>query len=116
MSIIRKVLKEDAVYWAKTGVDRASRPVYASPVAIRCRWDDVQEEYTDLQGNVRKSNASVMVDRVVTLKGVLWYGLLASLSGDQLTQPLSNEGAFPIQRVQRIPNFKATEYLRIAIL
>jgi hypothetical protein len=114
MSIIRRARKQYAVYWEKIGDDKNGTPIYAAPVEIRCRWDDMQEEYLDSKGRMNVSSAIVMVDRVVTLGGVLWRGRLAAIETAEV--PKDNPGAYEIRKYNETPNLRNTETLREAVL
>ena len=114
MSIITRMLKQTAVYWAPSGVDEFGKPTWEEPEEISCRWEDVVEEYIDYKGDKQISAAKVFVGEDVEAMGVLMLGELTDLEsgGD----PKDNSGAWEIRKFGKIPNFKNTEYLRIAYL
>ena len=115
MSIISRMRKQDAIYWARVGYDVNGQPTYDSPVGIECRWEDTAEEFIDAQGTRCVSRAVVYVDREVTIGGVLMLGDVDS-SGLEEEYPLENEGAVEIKQFSKMPNLKATEYLLTAHL
>jgi len=121
MSIINRMRKQKAVYWPlaseETGgqaVDDYGQIRYGQAVEIDCRWDDEMVEVLDPQGNVFVSRAKVYVDRDVSIGGVLMLGTLASVV--YLDDPKANNGAYEIRAFLKNPNFKATEFLRTAVL
>lgn len=116
MSLIEDMRVQKAVYWplgsADSGgsdYDNYGQPNYATPVEIDCRWHDKNEEFVDAQGMRVVSHSLVFVDRDVVLDGVLWLGELTDVS--DLSNPLKNDGAWPIRRVDKIPDMDVEEYL-----
>lgn len=108
------MLKQKAVYWAPTGTDRFGKKSYATGIEIKCRWEDVTEQFLDQQGQMVISKAKVYVDRDVVIFGFLWLGTLAEATST--TDPLKNKGAREIQAFAKLPNLKAREFLRTAML
>ena len=121
MSIITRMLKQTAVYWPLAGAnsggddfDNYGQPQVTTPVEVACRWEDKTEEFLDAQGHQQLSRAVVYVDADLDVGGILMLGDL-----DDITNPdniKENEGAWEIRRFEKTPNFKATEFLRKAIL
>lgn len=109
MGIITRMRRQDALYWAPAGRDRTNRIIYEDPIEIKCRWDEKQERDVDERGEEIMVRATVYVDRVVALGGVLWLGLLVDAPE---TPPEHNR----IKVYREIPNLKATEIMRIARL
>lgn len=114
MSLISRVRKQKAVYWAPGKNSNFGQPVVNDPVQIDCRWVDVQEEFVDAQGRTVLSKASVMVDRDVQVGGMLWLGELKNLTSQ--TVPTKNTNCFEIRAFANVPNFRATEFLKVATL
>jgi len=113
--------KQTAVYWALDSADSAGddfdefgQPILTDPVEIKCRWDDVNEEFLDAKGAKRLSRAKVYVDRVVDINGVLMLGSLTDV--DESKRPIDNDGAYEIRRLDKNPNLRATETLLTAYL
>ena len=109
MGIIVKMRKQWAVYWSPIGLDKNNKYIYDEPEEIRCRWDDRTERDFNTIGEEVNVKATVYVDRVVALGGVLWLGLLVD---SPETPPEHNK----IKIYREIPNLRASEYLRIARL
>lgn len=117
MSIITKMRKQDAVYWPPAKADNFGRPAYGAPVDVKCRWDDVAENFIDPKsGTVAVSNSKVYVDRDVALDGWLWLGTVATIPGGPGTPPGDVDGALPVRKFEKNPNLKASEFLRTATL
>lgn len=114
MSIIKKMRKQNAVYWAFDKVDQFGKKSFISPVQIKCRWDGVIEEFLDSTGEIRMSKAKVYVDRDTPVGGVLMLGLIADITDSVNIK--ENEGAWEIRRFDTTPNLKATEFLLTAML
>jgi hypothetical protein len=121
MSIITKMLKQDCVYWplasSESGgrsFDNYGQPVLSEPIEIKCRWEDVSEEFITSDGTKLMSKAKVYVDRDVDKGGVLMLGVLDDITDSENVK--ENEGAWEIKRFDKLPNFRATEFLRTAFL
>ena len=115
------MLKMTCVYWPPGGEDSGGfdfddygKPLYATPVQIKCRWEDKAEEFLNSDGTREISNSVVYVDRDVRVGGVLLLDSLANVS--DLTVPKNNDGAWEIKRFDKLPNLRNTEFLRTAYL
>jgi len=109
MSIITKMLKQDAIYWGPPVPDGDGGSSYPDPVEISCRWEDVDGAVVDPRTHDTFSNATVYVDRDVEINGYLFLGALSEVSGEN---PEDVIGARKIAGFQKLPTFKATEFLR----
>lgn len=109
MSLIKRMRKQDAVWWAVTGQNASGENLYDAPIQVKCRWEDVAEQFTDATGNVVISNARVYVDRIMKVGDVLWKGTLADIVYQ--VEPLRNEGAYAIRKFPQIPNLRNSETL-----
>lgn len=114
MSIITRMRKQTAIYWAITDWNAFGQPVFADPVEISCRWEDITEKFIDKDGDVQLSRAKVYVDRDISVGSFLKLGSLDS--GTDTATPRNNTGAWEVRRFEKLPNLRATEYLRTAIL
>ena len=81
---------------------------------ILVRWDDKVEEFLDFEGERKLSNAVVYVGQDMSLGGILMLGTLADITDSVNIK--ENAGAWEIRRFDKIPNLKASEFLRIAYL
>lgn len=121
MSVITAMRRQKAVYWAPGSSETAGldfdglgRRLFADPVEIDCRWEDRAEQYVAPSGETQVSRSVVYVDRDMVIGGVLAKGELSDMT--DLSSPLLNPGAGSISGWSSIPNFPATEFLRIAYL
>lgn len=124
MSLITRMLKQRAAYWdPSTQTDDFGNPVFSTPAEIKCRWEDVHENFMDDEGNQTVSNAKVYVDRDLQPRGYLRRLKEASELGgvreelqDLDESPLNNEEVYTIRKFEKLPDRKADEFLRTAML
>ena len=121
MSIIARMRKQICVYWALASSDSAGedfddagQPQYADPEELSCRWDYVVEEYVDAKGTRRTSRSKVYVGEDLDVGGALMLGEKTDVVEEE--NVLENDGAYEIKRFDKTPNFKATEFLKVAYL
>lgn len=113
MSLITRMRRQKAVWWARQTADAYGKFSYASPVEIDCRWDDETVEFRDEQGQLQYSNSTVYVDRVIGIGDMLERGELESATP---SNPRDSANAHEVGSYQEIPNLRATETLRVARL
>ena len=128
MSIIERMLKQKCVYWPPGSDDEDSgalgldfddygQPLYADPVELKCRWEDRAEEFITAGGTNAISRSVVYVASDVRTGGVLLLTTLVALTATgNLTVPKNNDGAWEIKRFDKLPNLKATKFVRTAYL
>lgn len=115
MSIITRMLIQDAVYWPPDELDDNGQPTYGDPQEIRVRWEDRAEQFVQWEtGGTALSRSVVYTSVDVEVRGVLLLGELSS--GVVQDNPKSNEGAWEIRRFDKLPNLRGSEYLRTAYL
>ena len=127
MGIISRMRKQNAIYWPPATEDNFGRAgsgalvelTLDSGVNSRVRWEDKAEEFVDAAGTTQQSNAVVYVPRLpggdeVEVGGWLWLGDRGDLTDEVV--PGNNIGAYKVQRLDKLPTLKATEYLRTAYL
>jgi hypothetical protein len=112
MGIITKMRKQKAVYWPPSTYDAYGQPTMGTAVQIDCRWEDKSEQFLDANGQEQLSNAIVYVSQDVALGGMLWLGLLASAP----VNPKADDDAWEIRKFEKLPNLKASEFLRTVML
>lgn len=113
MSVIKKMRKQTAVYWARTTSDHYGRFSYQPPVEVKCRWDDTIQEFVNATGEKQASRAVAYVDTIMVPGDRIKRGVLET---DTPLDPLSIDDAFEIRRFDQIPNFRATETLLVAYM
>ena len=115
-------LLQDAVWWSRTGTDQYGQPVFAAPVDIKCRWEDVAKEFISAfgeshsQGAGRKevSRSIIMVDRTMAIGDMLFQGLIVDL--DDEDNPKENVGAWEIKSYNETTTVRNQQTVRVAIL
>lgn len=114
MSLITRMRRQKAVYWARSATaNRFGVFTFSSPVEIECRWDDSAQQYRDENGEEALSNAVVYVDRDMKQGDRLKKGEMESDTPDD---PMELLDSYEIKRFDDTPNLKATESLRTAYL
>lgn len=113
-----KFMKQQAVYWEPDGTTEFGRRTFLTPVQIRCRWSDNQEDYVDKKGKIAKSSITVMVPIDVKREGYLLLlpkgSNLADVVTDLDAPPTNYTGSAEILGFDKVPNFKASKYVRYA--
>jgi hypothetical protein len=113
------MLKQKAVWWQTTGMDRYSRKTYAEGVEVNCRWEQASAEEGRAEGrSTIEDNSTVYVDRDMTPGDVLWLGSADDLTEEELNSqtPERIVGAYPIQNFSSNFNVRRTKFVRIATL
>lgn len=121
MGIITKMRKEKAVWWGVTALDEFGQPIFAEPLEIDCRWEDVLKIAINQEGDEFTSSSTVYVDREMVPGDWLWRGELAELPDGmeidpRLDPPLGVDPARPIQGWEDMPKLSYKEHLLTALL
>tara|TARA_R110002167_G_scaffold46072_2_gene137795 strand:- start:39 stop:404 length:366 start_codon:yes stop_codon:yes gene_type:complete len=119
--------KQNGIYWPPATANDFGRPGYGTLVELivtsggnyRLRWEDTIEEFIDGEGTLQQSSAKVFVPVLpgggeVLVGGWLWLGDVGDLTST--TNPRGNPGAYEVRNVGKLPNLKATEFLRTVML
>jgi len=114
MSLITRMRRQNAVYWALDSIDQFGKKTFSSPVQIKVRWDDVTEEFLDSEGVRQVSKAVVYVGEDIEEGSVLMLGELSDIT--DAVNIKENEGAWEVRMFAKTPNLRATEFLRRAYL
>lgn len=110
---LKSSYREEITYWAPTGRDDGfGKKVLASPVSFKARWVDEQEQILDSKGMQTISKAKVFVDdaQSVEIDGFLYPGV--SFAAD----PRGVDGAFQVMMVNRVPDLRNLQAVKVAIL
>lgn len=108
MSLISRMLRQKAVYWAPGSIGGEGQITLTDPVEISCRWEETAVEFVDAQGITCTSQIVAYVDRDVEVGGRLKLGAVAELTSN--ADPTID--GYEIKQFSKNPNFKATEFLR----
>jgi len=121
MGIITRMQKQICVYWPLASSDSGGddfddygQPIVTTPIELNCRWEDVAEEFIDKNGTRQISHSKVYPDQDVDVGGILMLGTEDDIT--DLTNIKENDNAWEIRRFDKLPNLKATEFLRTAWL
>ena len=118
MSIITRVLRQKAVYWAPSStIGYDGRPSgWDSPVEIDVRWSNKERYHTMESGIQVISQSEVMTGPVATEKGgFLMLGTLLDVTSG-IVDPRDQVGAYEIMKNLETPNIRNTETYRKAFL
>lgn len=113
---IERFLKQTAVWWQIYGHDAQGHRQFEEPVEIKCRWEDLSEEFADPNGQTRISRSKVLVERDLGIGDLLLLGTMDDVVFPD--EPLHEENGhvMEIQRFDKIPDRRARKFLRIAWL
>lgn len=108
MSLIKRMRKQRAVFWAQTTVDNFGKMQFAAPVEIACRWENRTDEYLDAKGDKQMAKCVVYVDRDMKPGDALMEGTLDTGT----TTPFEEPTAYEVKSFESVPNIRAKEFLR----
>ena len=113
MSLIKRMRKQFAVLWIKTGSDEFGAFTYDEPVEVKCRWDDCSTEYRDEKVDKAMSKSTVYPEVEVKIGDKMKVG---ELDSNTVLNPLDDDTALEVMGFEKIPNLKAKEFLLIAYM
>lgn len=114
MSIISRMRKQDAVWFAQSVPDDFGQQAYEAAVEIKCRWEDKAVKFLLENGTEAVSAAVVYVDRVMKIGDILIEGLIVDLEDKK--EPKRNKRVFEIKGFEKLPNLRNTEVLYTAMM
>lgn len=103
-------LNQTCTYWAVTGVDGFNKPVFASPVQIKCRWEERTEKVINDEGEEYLSRARIFLKDDIVPGDYLFLGTHAG------TDPRLIRDAFRVMAWRRIPSLDGLSFERKAYL
>jgi hypothetical protein len=117
-SFLRRITKNTLVYWEKTGSSNSGQSTFKSPVEMKCRWEDVQEEVELIDGRKVISNAHLISLSKFILGSIVWQGTMAQFKKlpTYPSRPTATQGGKEIFKVNHTPGFKGEELLWEAFL
>lgn len=115
---IKKIAVQTAVYWGNPVNDGFGGYTYSIIKDIQCRWDGVTEIVTNSKGKEIVSQAKLMVVEDLDKEGYLYLGSLVDFaSGVDYSNPKNIDGAYPIQKIEKVPMIKSiTDFVRTVYL
>lgn len=111
MSLIKRMRRQRATYWATTTKDRFGTYSFADPVEIRCRWEDEQVDFRDFNNQEATSKSVVYVDREMKPGDRLKFGPMET----DAAAPVIDE-TLEVRSTTRLPNLRCKENLLTAYL
>lgn len=112
---IQKIAVQTAIYWGAPKSDGYGGMTFADPIEIPCRWEGVSEVITNRNGKQIVSSAKILVTQDLDKEGFLCLGTMDS--GVDYSNPKNVEGAYPIQKIEKVPMIKSsTEFVRTVYL
>ena len=109
MSAFTRKLIHTAVYWGSPVADGYGGQSFADPVELAVRWEDLQEVFTNQNGDEQVSKAFVMLAQAVDLNGFLYLGSLTDLSSADEGDPQIVDDAHLLESVGQVANVKGSE-------
>lgn len=111
----RRVRRQDAVWWVRTGTDSFGKPVYADPADLKVRWTDMAQMFVNDKGEQVVSKSIVFVGEDMRVGDVLMLGTVAGsvLPGKK---PLQHPGASEVRQFRKTPDRSARKFVRKAVL
>ena len=110
MSFLTRLLKQDATYWSHSSYDEYGDQSWASPVAIKCRWEDRSQIFLDEKGEQVHSKACVWTTTELAVDGYLFLGTSSTAN------PETVSGADKILRIESCPDVKNRTTIYKALL
>jgi hypothetical protein len=104
-SIIIKVLRMDAVYWAPKEAAQNGRIHFETPIDIKVFWIDAMTEVVKPDGTKALAKSEVHTSISTLIGGYLALGTKADL--EHPADPLQNKGAYRIIQTAEQPPIKA---------
>lgn len=94
-------------WWARSASDGYGGTVFASPVAVPCRWEDKQTLFVNRSGEETVSAAIAYVDRDMQIGDWLIHGNFVYASNPTLL-----DGAYEIKQFAVTPDLRLLDSLR----
>lgn len=111
-TLLVRMRKQDAVYWAPAGVNADTVETLATPVDLKVRM--VVAEVTDFAGTVidqtTKGSGHVYTGQGLAVGGYVRLGTVAGLSAPDV-DPRTLSGAYRVRQTEVIPNLRNTQTL-----
>ena len=112
MAFWDKNLKQDVIYWGNPVPNGYGSYNYDTPVQLKGRWEDYQENFIDDDGEERRAKGRIFLNQAVDRKGYLALGNADSAPAN----PSDSYDAFMIHGIKFIPSLKNDKTLYYAIL
>jgi hypothetical protein len=110
---LEQYLNQTMVYWAKTGTDNFGKPLFAQPVEVKCRWEDLHEQVLLLDGRTVQSNAHIMCGQRILNGSVLMLTTLVKFKQMPTYPkvPTTQQGGYEVFKSGHTPDFDGSDLL-----
>src|SRR5512135_1722086 len=102
---LSRFFNQKAVYWSAPVPDGFGGFTYAAPAEIDVRWEERIEQYTDMSGEIRMSQAIVYSSTDFDIGCYLLKGTLINVT-DPGYNPQKEAAAFKIMMVAKTPDMR----------
>ena len=103
-NIIKKMLREKAVYWPLEGTLPNGQPKYGEATEIKTRWEFVAEEYVGSTGNTKVSRARIFVPIEIPLGSAISRTPYEQLT--DLAKPYNNPNTWRVEQYNEQPSLR----------
>lgn len=97
-------LKQKATYWSFLKEDGYGGRTFNAPMTVDCRWEEVQEQFLNRNGEVDLSKAIIYLSPVDGNTYKIGDYLLLGTSADLV--PTNVAKTFQVRQVMRTPNLR----------
>jgi hypothetical protein len=107
---IQKVCVQDAVYWGSPVADGMGTIEYASPIAIKVRWDDLvklKANNASLKEDI-EDKATILTVTELEVGGMVKLGTLADILPYDQSKPFSIPDTYEIKDFEKTPMIKSS--------
>ena len=110
MSILTAYQLQDATWWARGAPDGFGGFTFATPVALKVRWEQRTELATDEEGNEFVARSRVYLPQDIEVDDYLFLGI------STVSDPKSVDGSHRVRDFRRIPDLFNTDVERRVLL
>ena len=117
MSYLKRLMKQSATHWVRSGFSKHADPSFAAPVALATstdtgvRWENRVERFTNKAGDLDQGHAVVFSAVTEFVVGDYLF-----LGTSVATDPETVTGADQVKYAEKIPDVKSQKYLYKAVL
>jgi hypothetical protein len=99
-------LLQYCTYWEQTDTDTYGKPVFAAPVRLPCRWEDISEHVIDKHGHEIVSKSRIFTSVQPRPEGYMRLTAANDANWASVDPLDTTKGAFEIRQVKTIPNLR----------
>lgn len=114
MSYMSHFLVDTIVYWDKPEADFNGNYTFTAPIEIKCCVKEVFKDYVLENGETFVSKAEILTDNpTMRAGGFVFFGELADLDEDTLTDPRNITQAFEIRTQNSVRLLDTREKIKV---